>query len=139
MSGAFGPIKAFFRPPGGKNKILNTIRMYRPVRPPIKPPENATTGVWQTFETRRKLFDTFSAAASLLLRRIFLTLPAADNNLLSHPILGLVNFSAFALMEHLRMTYGTFQATDFQQLYLHLEQIVSSATDFFLFWPPTSN
>ena len=41
-----------------------------------------------------------------------------DNNLLSHPVLGLEKFSAFALMEPFRNTYGTFQATDFQQLYL---------------------
>ena len=108
-----------------------TTTLPRPTfQPPIQPPDNATTGVWKTFETRRKLFDTYSAAALLLLRRIKLTLPAADNNLLSHPVLGLVNFSAFALMEHLRMTYGNFQATDFQQLYLHLEQKISTTTDF---------
>lgn len=41
-----------------------------------------------------------------------------DNNLLSHPVLGLENFTAFALMRPLRNIYGTFQATDFQQLYL---------------------
>ena len=97
---------------------------------PIQPPDNATTGVWKAFETRRKLFDTFSAASLLLLRRIKLTLPPADVNLLSHPILGLVNFSALSLMEHLRQQYGTFQATDFALLFHQLEEKVTSATDF---------
>ena len=98
--------------------------------PPVQPPDNATTGVWKAFETRRKLFDIYAAAALLLLRRLKLTLPIADINLLSHPILGLVNYSAFQLMEHLRQTYGTFQATDFNKLYLALDHKITSTTDF---------
>ena len=70
--------------------------------PPIQPADNATAGVWKTFETRRKLFDSYNAASLLILRRLKLSLPSADIALLSHPILGLANTSSLEIMNHLR-------------------------------------
>lgn len=97
---------------------------------PPPPADNATAGAWKSFEHRRLKFTTFSTAAALLLQHIKDSLPPADSNLLSHPVLGLVNFSSLELMEHLRQQYGTFQTTDYSLLYLQLEQKISATMDF---------
>ena len=97
---------------------------------PVQPPDNATAGVWKTFETRRKLFDAYNAASLLILRRLKLSLPTADIALLSHPILGLANTSSLEIMNHLRQQYGTFRATDFATLYLELEEKMTSTSTF---------
>ena len=52
------------------------------------------------------------------------------NNFLSHPVLGLVNFTTLELMDHLRMQYGTFRATDFANLTLQLQQKMPAGSDF---------
>jgi hypothetical protein len=98
--------------------------------PPIQPADNATTGVWKSFETRRKQFDLYHAAAQLLLQRLKLTLPTADIAILSHPILGLASSTSLEIMNHLRQTYGTFRATDFSQLYLDLDEHMAPTATF---------
>ena len=55
--------------------------------PPLQPADIATTGAWEAFESRRRMYDIYSTASLLLLRRIKLKLPASDKALLSHPIL----------------------------------------------------
>ena len=55
-------------------KGITTIRQ-RPVHAvPIQPQDNATTGIWKSLETRRKIFDTYNVVSLLLLRRIKLSL-----------------------------------------------------------------
>lgn len=97
---------------------------------PIQPTDNATAGVWKTFETRRKHFDSYNAASLLILRRLKLSLPPADIALLSHPILGLANTTSLEIMNHLRRQYGTFRATDFAELYLELEEKMTATSTF---------
>ena len=109
---------------------ITTIRQ-RPVHAvPIQPQDNATTGIWKSFETRRKIFDTYNVASLLLLRRIKLSLPAADTALLSHPVLGLVNLTALEIMNHPRLQYGVFRVTDFNILYLKLEETMGCKSQF---------
>ena len=109
---------------------ITTIRQ-RPVHAvPIQPQDNATTGIWKAFETRRKIFDIYNVASLLLLRRIKLSLPAADTALLSHPVLGLVNLTALEIMNHLRLQYGVFRVTDFNILYLKLEETMGCKSQF---------
>ena len=71
-----------------------------------------------------------SNALAHLLRRIKLTLPSSDQNFLSHPVLGLVNFTTLELMDHLRQQYGTFHATDFANLTLQLQQKMPAGSNF---------
>jgi hypothetical protein len=60
---------------------------------PSQSADNASTGIWKSFEARRKCSDLYNAATQLLLKRLKITLPTADKGLLSHPILGLTNFA----------------------------------------------
>ena len=101
--------------------------------PPIQPADNATTGVWKAFESRRKIFDLYNAASLLLLKRLKMTLPTADKQLLSHPVLGLANTRHLEIMDHLRTQYGIFRATDFQNLYIELEAKMATGADFSVF------
>jgi hypothetical protein len=108
-----------------------TTTIPRPTYPsPIQPTDNATAGVWKAFETRRKHFDSYNAASLLILRRLKVSLPPADIALLSHPILGLANTTSLEIMNHLRRQYGTFRATDFAELYLELEEKMTSTSTF---------
>jgi hypothetical protein len=103
-----------------------TIRLRNSILPPIQPADNAVAGIWKAFEARSKAYDKFETALALLLRRIKLTLPLSDRNFLSHPVLGLVNFTTLQLMDHLRQQYGTFRATHFAHLTLQLKQKMTS-------------
>ena len=107
-----------------------TIRARNSLLPPLQPADNAVAGLWKAFEARSKAYDKFETALALLLKRIKLTLPLADRNFLSHPVLGLVNFTTLQLMEHLRHQYGTFRATDFANLTLQLQQKMPAGSDF---------
>jgi hypothetical protein len=107
-----------------------TIRARNSLLPPLQPADNAVAGLWKAFEARSKAYDKFESALALLLRRIKLTLPSSDRNFLSHPVLGLVNFTTLELMDHLRMQYGTFRATDFANLTLQLQQKMPAGSDF---------
>ena len=98
--------------------------------PPIQPADNATTGVWKAFESRRKIFDLYNAASLLLLKRLKTSLPTSDRQLLSHPVLGLANIQHLEIMDHLRTQYGIFRATDFQNLYIELEAKMPTGADF---------
>ena len=88
---------------------------------PVQPADNATAGAWKAFERRVKVFDIFSSASALLLKRLKISLPIADRNMLNHPVLGLVNFTTLQIMDHLRSQYGIFRATDFANLTSELE------------------
>ena len=69
-------------------------------------------------------------ASLLLLRRIKHSLPAADTALLSHPVLGLVNLTALEIMNHFPLQYGVFGVTDFNILYLKLEETMGCKYQF---------
>jgi hypothetical protein len=101
---------------------IPTIRLRNSLLPSIHPADNAVAGICKAFETRSKAYDKFETALALLLKRIKLTPPLSDRNVLSHPVLGLVNFTTLQLMDHLRHQYGTFRATDFANLTLQLQQ-----------------
>jgi hypothetical protein len=90
---------------------IPTIRLRNSLLPPIQPADNAVAGIWKAFEVRSKAYHKFETAVALLLKRIKLTPPLSDRNFLSHPVLGLVKFTTFQLMDHLRHQYGTFRAT----------------------------
>ncbi len=95
--------------------------------PPIQPADNATTGVWKAFESRRKIFDLYNAASLLLLKRLKMTLPRADKQLLIRLVLELAN------ARHLETQYGIFRATDFQNLNIELEAKIATGADFSVF------
>ena len=81
-------------------------------------------------ESFRKIFDTYNVAALLLLRRIKLSLPTADTAQLRHPVLGLANLTSLEIMNHLRLQYGLFRVTDFNILYLKLEETMGCESQF---------
>ena len=62
-----------------------------------------------------------------------MTLPKADKQLLSHPVLELANLQHLPIMNHRRTQYGIFRATDFQNLYIQLEEKMTTGSDFNVF------
>ena len=82
--------------------------------------------LWSSYQK----VDTFAAASELLTQSLKDVIPQSDRDLLSDPILGLLQYLSLQIMDHLRTQYGVFRATDFLQLISQLEQKVSPSADF---------
>ena len=106
------------------------VRLRDTLLQPAQPADTATAGAWKAYEARIKKVITFAAASELLTQSLKDVIPQSDRDLLSDPILGLVQYSSLQIMDHLRTQYGVFRATDFLQLISQLEQKVSPSADF---------
>ena len=104
---------------------VSIVRLRDTLLQPAQPADTATAGAWKAYEARIKKFITFAAASELLTQSLKDVIPQSDRDLLSDPILGLVQYSSLQIMDHLRTQYGVFRATDFLQLISQLEQKVS--------------
>ena len=109
---------------------VSIVRLRDTLLQPAQPADTATAGAWKACEARIKKFGTFAAASELLTQSLKDVIPQSDRDLLSDPILGLLQYLSLQIMDHLRTQYGVFRATDFLQLISQLEQKVSPSADF---------
>ena len=96
--------------------------------PPLPPADNANA--WRLFDYRAKEFDKVANGVLLLTRRLKESLPTADRNELSDPILGMGQLTSLAIMAHIRTQYGTLTSEDYKHLYIQLNQKLDSAASF---------
>ena len=69
------------------------VRLRDTLLQPAQPADTATAGAWKAYEARIKKFDMFAAASELLTQSLRDVIPQSDRDLLSDPILGLVQYS----------------------------------------------
>lgn len=98
------------------------------LNPPLSPADNANA--WRLFDYRTKEFDKVANGVLLLTRRLKESLPTANGNELSDPILGMGQLTSLAIMAHIRTQYGTLTSEDYKHLYIQLNQKLDSATSF---------